>query len=142
MFGRSEQAMTIRDYRPKDYVWFDHTDAVNTRKTRPAVVLRVFPERERAVLLYGQTRPWPGAICVTAGPESPFPADTYFAPRNVCVVVFARMQRVQVPPKACKARRFLAFEELAAPTLQALSTEQVLQAPVASPRKLDRPDDA
>ena len=32
MCGHPERGMTIKDYRPKDYVWFDHKQATDTRK--------------------------------------------------------------------------------------------------------------
>lgn len=104
--------MTINDLRPKDYVWFDHKQAVDTRKTRPAIVLRVFPELARVIVLYGQSKKWPGAILIPVGPESPFPGDTYFAAENVCAVTARSLRRVPVPPKSCKTRRFLELEVL------------------------------
>jgi hypothetical protein len=118
--------MTIRDYRPKDFVWFDHVQAAQTRKVRPAVVIRVFPTLERVVLLYGQSQRRHGAVLVPAGPESPFPGDTYFAADNVCAVTFRAMRRVSLPPKSCKTRLFLKLEELSQSQVTALTIREDL----------------
>lgn len=125
--------MTIKDYRPKDYVWFDHIQAIDTRKKRPAVVIRVFPQHDRAILLYGQSRRWPDAILVPAGLESPFPGDTYFAAENVVAVTLRSLQRVSVPPKACKSRLFLALEKLSQRKVQAVTSEENLGGGLSRP---------
>jgi hypothetical protein len=119
--------MTIKDYRPKDYVWFDHKQATDTRKTRPAIILRVFPEHERVVLIYGQSKPWPDALRVPAGPESPVPGDTYFGPTNVCAVTMPSLRRVTVPPKTCKSRRFFELEALSQRHVRALLIAEDLE---------------
>jgi hypothetical protein len=119
--------MTIKEYRPKDYVWFDHKQATDTRKIRPAVILRVFPEHARVVVIYGQSKPWPEALLVPAGPESPFPGDTYFAPTNVCAVPIPSLRRVTVPPKTCNLRRFFKLEALAQDRVQALRIAEDLE---------------
>lgn len=119
--------MTIRDYRPKDFVWFDHVQAAQTRKVRPGVVIRAFPALERVVLLYGQSQRRHGAVLIAAGAESPFPGDTYFAADNVCAVTFRAMRRVDVPPKSCKTRLFLKLEELSQGHVQALAIAEDLE---------------
>jgi len=119
--------MTIKDYRPKDYVWFDHKQAAETSKTRPAVVLRVFSELDRVMVLHGQSKKWPGAILIPAGPESPFPGDTYFAAENVCAVTTRSLRRVPVPPKSCKTRRFLELEALSQSHVRTLIVAEGLE---------------